>query len=152
MGALRYRAREGPRSALRSRIVLALADGTAVPAGAALEARRAGGCLAAGERLEPPRDLVGDRLRPAQVPLLDCGHAVVAHRRLRKGAEGPGKRQGAGERLAILGHLVDKADAQRLLGADGATGQDQLERAAVADDARQTDRAEVDRAGRRNGG
>ena len=33
---------------------------------------------------------------------------------------------------------------QRLLGADGAAGQDQLERAAVADDARQTDRAEVD--------
>ena len=33
---------------------------------------------------------------------------------------------------------------QRLLGADGAAGQDQFERPAVADDARQTDRAEVD--------
>ena len=47
------------------------------------------------------------------------------------------------QRFAVLGDFVDKADAERLLGADSSAGEDQVQRPA-ADQARQAHRAEVD--------
>ena len=46
--------------------------------------------------------------------------------------------------MAVLRRLAGEADGDRLLRAHSSSGQDQFERPAVADDARQTDRAEID--------
>ena len=49
-----------------------------------------------------------------------------------------------GQRLAILDEAIGKADRQRFLRADRAAGQNEIERAAHADQPRQAHRAAVD--------
>jgi hypothetical protein len=46
--------------------------------------------------------------------------------------------------MAVLDNLVDETNPERLLGVDGASGEDHLHRSTVADDARQADRTEID--------
>jgi hypothetical protein len=56
---------------------------------------------------------------------------------LRQGGDLVRELDGAAER--VVGDLVDEADAQRLLGVDGAAGDDELHRLGEADDERQAD-------------
>src|SRR5271166_7125940 len=52
---------------------------SAVPALAVPETLRSLGRLAARDGIQPPFDLVGDRVRSTELPLLERGETVVAH-------------------------------------------------------------------------
>jgi len=119
------------------------AEGSVAP-GPAGETGGAGGGLAAGDRGQAVTDLVDARLGLGQVPLLDGRQPVVAQADLGEGGELVGEDEGPGERPAGLGDAVDEAHRPRLVGADAPSGEDQVHRPAVADEAGQPDRAEVD--------
>ncbi len=94
----------------------------AVPAPAAGEATGAGLGLAARDRRKPEAEFVQRGLVPAELPVLDGGEAVAAHRRLRQAAQIMGEAARFGERRAGRDHAVGEPDAAGLLAGDTASG------------------------------
>src|SRR5579875_45268 len=98
----------------------------------------------AGERAQPVLELDGERVGLGQALLLEHGQAILAQARLRQRGELTGHDASGAERLPGGHEPVDEADPLRLLGADRATGEDHVKRAATADQPRQPHRAPVD--------
>ena len=121
-----------------------------VTAGAAGEPRRP--CDGLGERARAVLELVGERRRQVEIVLLVRARAIGAQRGLRQRGELVRELLGGGPRLAARHDAVDEADRQRLVGVDGAAGEDQVERARQADQARQADRRRRRSAARRSAG
>ena len=88
--------------------------------------------------------LMGKALGERHAVALDSPAAVGEHRLLRERRDLLGELEGAIEMAARLDDLVDEADPVRLLGVDGAAGEDHLEGAAHADDPWQALGAAVD--------
>src|SRR5919109_3826387 len=72
------------------------------------------------------------------------GLAVGQHRLLWEGGDRLRELERAGDVLAAADDLVDESHRERLAGLDDATGEDEVERPAEADHARQPLRAAVD--------
>ena len=108
------------------------------PAKRAAPATASAKTVGAGLRLQ--REPVGER----QAEALERGAAVGEHRLLREAREALGHLQRALEVLAGGHDLGHQAHRQRLVGVDDPAGEDQVQRAAHPDDARQALRAAVD--------
>ncbi len=107
-------------------------------------AKRCRAARAVLEHLGPGLRLQRERVGERHAEALDRGAAVGEHRALGEAREPLGQRERALEVRAGGDHLGEQAHRERLAGVDDAPGEDQVERAAEADDARQPLRAAVD--------
>jgi hypothetical protein len=80
----------------------------------------------------------------AAVGVLDGRQAIVAHATLRKRRDAKREIDGDVARHAVGHDAVGESDAQRLVGGDGATGENEVERVRQTDEVRQAHRAAVD--------
>src|SRR5260221_2044023 len=125
-------------------LAVALVSRRAVTPRAPGEACRALGSLARGNGSESERELVGDRRVERQGPLLDGASSIGAQTAMREA------RDVRGQRLCLLAGAaprydpVGQAPIQRFPGGHGPPGEDHVERARLADDARQAHCAAVD--------
>src|SRR5439155_14258783 len=99
--------------------------------------------LARLEGRHPAPILDAERLLERQAPLLVRTEPVAAQRRLRSRRDLPRERHRGRERLTAWDESVGEAHPQRLLAGNAATGEDQVQRVAVPDEARAADRAAV---------
>jgi hypothetical protein len=88
--------------------------------------------------------LLDQRLANRQAVLADGRAAVGAHAGLGEARDLLGQRLGLVARLALRHHVFAQADGEAFLRRHLAPGQDDLQRPALADDARQAHRAAVD--------
>ncbi|MEY9511933.1 hypothetical protein ABIF16_002664 [Bradyrhizobium elkanii] len=107
------------------------------------EAACAGLGLAARNRRKPEAKLVQRSLLPAEPPLLDRGEPIAAQRRLRQAAQIVGEAARFGERRAGCDDAVGEPDPSGLFAGDAASGENHVHRAAVPDQPRQADGAEI---------
>ncbi len=115
-----------------------------MPAGAAGESGRAGQRFAAGERLEPAPELVGQRCFERPIVLFVRAHSVCAQARLRERRDLCGERLGGLASAAFGYDAMDEPDRERFVCANRTSGEDQIERAREADQPREPDRSSVD--------
>jgi hypothetical protein len=115
-----------------------------VTAGAGGEARRAVHRSRCAQRLDAQAALLLQRLVERQVPLRVDRRPVVAEADLGERGELGGERdRGVAGRPGRY-HAVREPEPERLVGPDGTTGEDQVERRALADDPGQAHGAAVD--------
>src|SRR5688572_17377918 len=119
-----------------------LSAGSTMPACALREIARAGRALAAGHRNGAVAEFVAHRRLFLHAPLLDRRQPIVAHAGARERRDLTRELDRCRQRFACRYEAIREADVERLLRAHFATGEDQVHRATVADESRQTNRAE----------
>src|SRR5690606_28153402 len=115
----------------------------AVAAEAVAEPRRTGDAVLA-QCLLAVVPFLDHRLADRQTVLADRRAPVGAHADLREAGDVVGDVLGRLARRAVGHHVFAEADPEALVGRHLAAGQDDLQRPALADDARQPHRAAVD--------
>src|SRR5262245_45365866 len=109
-------------------------DEVAVPAEAGLEAARTGDTVL-GQRFAPIVPFLNQCFAHAEPVAADGGAPIGAHADLREARDVARQLLRFGARAALLGEIFAQADLQALFRRDFAPGQNDFERAALADDA-----------------